>query len=490
MSDWETIIGLEVHAQLNTESKIFCGCSTRFGDEPNSNTCPVCLGLPGALPVLNRRVIELGARAALALGLHINEQSIFARKNYFYPDLPKGYQISQYDQPFSANGVLEIMTADRDAAGHAHDWKPMTVNITRLHLEEDAGKNVHEGLPDVDRFSYIDLNRAGTPLAEIVTEPDFRSSWQAYDYVNHVRRALQWVGASEADMEKGNLRCEANVSVRRKGDTTFGTKVELKNLNSVRFMQKAIEFEVERHIKTLEEGGRLVQETRLWDERLNETRAMRSKEEAHDYRYFPEPDLPPLVVSSDFVESVRASMPELPGPRAKRFSEQYGLSFVDASQLTVERSLADYYEAAVEASGGNARGAANWIRSELLRELESAGLAADKSPIPALELGALVRLIDAGKISGKQGKEVLSEMFVSGKAAATVVEERGMVQVSDTGEIDRVIDEVIAASPNQLEQYRAGKETLFGFFVGQVMKASKGKANPKVVNERLKEKLK
>jgi aspartyl-tRNA(Asn)/glutamyl-tRNA(Gln) amidotransferase subunit B len=489
MSDWETIIGLEVHAQLNTESKIFCGCSTRFGDEPNANTCPVCLGLPGALPVLNRRVIELGARAALALGLHINDVSIFARKNYFYPDLPKGYQISQYDQPFSAKGILEIMTADRDEAGHAHDWKPMTVNITRLHLEEDAGKNVHEGLPDVDRFSYIDLNRAGTPLAEIVTEPDFRTSWQAYDYVNHVRRALQWVGASEADMEKGNLRCEANVSVRRKGDTTFGTKVELKNLNSVRFMQKAIEFEVERHIKTLEKGGRLVQETRLWDDHLNETRVMRSKEEAHDYRYFPEPDLPPLVVSPDFVEAVRASMPELPGPRAKRFSEQFGLSFADASQLTAERSLADYYEAAVEASGGNARGSANWIRSELLRELENAGLTADKSTIPAAELGALVRMIDDGKISGKQGKEVLSEMFASGKSAAAVVDERGMVQVSDSGEIDRVIDEVIAASPNQLEQYRAGKETLFGFFVGQVMKASKGKANPKVVNERLKEKL-
>ncbi|MGZ8847048.1 MAG: Asp-tRNA(Asn)/Glu-tRNA(Gln) amidotransferase subunit GatB, partial [Pyrinomonadaceae bacterium] len=440
--------------------------------------------------VLNRRVVELGARAALALGLHINECSIFARKNYFYPDLPKGYQISQYDQPFSANGVLEIMTADRDEAGHAHEWKPMMVNITRLHLEEDAGKNVHEGLPDVDRFSYIDLNRAGTPLAEIVTEPDFRSSWEAYDYVNHVRRALLWVGASEADMEKGNLRCEANVSVRRKGDTTFGTKVELKNLNSVRFMQKAIEFEVERHIKTLEEGGRLFQETRLWDERLNETRPMRSKEEAHDYRYFPEPDLPPLVVANEFTEEIRAQMPELPGPRAKRFAEQYGLSFADASQLTAERSLADYYESAVEASGGNARATANWLRSELLRELENAGLTAGKSPIPAAELGALVRIIDEGKISGKQGKDVLVEMFATGKPAATVIEERGLVQVSDTGEIDRVIDEVIAASPNQLEQYRSGKETLFGFFVGQVMKASKGKANPKIVNERLREKLK
>jgi aspartyl-tRNA(Asn)/glutamyl-tRNA(Gln) amidotransferase subunit B len=422
--------------------------------------------------------------------LRINPQSIFARKNYFYPDLPKGYQISQYDRPFSADGTLEIMTAARDEAGHAHEWKPMTVNITRLHLEEDAGKNVHEGLPEVDRYSYVDLNRAGVPLAEIVTEPDFRSSWEAYDYVNHVRRALQWVGASDADMEKGNLRCEANVSVRRKGETAFGTKVELKNLNSVRFMQKAVEFEVERHIRTLESGGRLVQETLLWDERLSETRPMRSKEEAHDYRYFPEPDLPPLVVSQEFIHEVRSSLPELPGPRAKRFSESYGLSFNDASQLTSDRSLADFYEQAVEASGGNARATANWIRSELLRELENAGLTAAKSPVPAGELGALVRMIDQGQISGKQGKDVLVGMFASGKSAAAIVAERGLVQVSDTGEIDRVIDEVIAANPTPLEQYRAGKETLFGFFVGQVMKASKGKANPKIVNERLKEKLK
>ena len=485
---WETIIGLEIHAQLSTESKIFCGCATRFGDDPNSNTCPTCLGLPGALPVLNRRVVELGARAALALGLHINNQSIFARKNYFYPDLPKGYQISQYDQPFSANGELEIMTAERDAAGHPVEWRPKKIRITRLHLEEDAGKNVHEGLPDVDRYSYIDLNRAGVPLAEIVTEPDFRSSWEAYDYVNHVRRALQWVGASEADMEKGNLRCEANVSVRRVGDEKFGTKVELKNLNSVRFMQRAIEFEVARHIKTLESGGRISQETRLWDDRAMETRVMRSKEEAHDYRYFPEPDLPPLIVSQEFVDGVRSALPELPEQRIKRFAETYGLNFAETSQLVSDRSLADYYEATAKASG-NPRAAANWIRSELLRELEASGKTAAESPVPAEELGALIRLIDEGKISGKQAKDVLVEMFSSGKGALAIIDEQGLVQVSDTGEIDALVDQVIAANPDQLASYRGGKETLFGFFVGQVIKASKGKANPKIVNERLRAKL-
>ncbi|HEX8846832.1 MAG TPA: Asp-tRNA(Asn)/Glu-tRNA(Gln) amidotransferase subunit GatB [Pyrinomonadaceae bacterium] len=486
---WETVIGLEIHAQLSTESKIFCGCSTRFGDEPNANTCPVCLGLPGALPVLNRRAVELGARAALALSLEINERSIFARKNYFYPDLPKGYQISQYDQPFSERGELEIMTAERDEGGHAREWQPLKVRITRLHLEEDAGKNVHEGLPDVDRYSYIDLNRAGTPLAEIVTEPDFRSSWQAYDYVNHVRHALQWVGASEADMEKGNLRCEANVSVRRVGADKFGTKVELKNLNSVRFMQRAIEYEIERQIELIESGGRVVQETRLWDERAACTRVMRSKEEAHDYRYFPEPDLQPLVVSKEFIEGVRASLPELQDTRRKRFMSEYGLAYNDAAQLTHSRALADYYEAAAKAAN-NPRAASNWIRSELSRELDAAGLTADKCPVPPEELGALVRLIDEGKISGKQGKDVLVEMFASGKGAAMVVHERGLVQLSDTSEIDSIIEQILASNPDQLTQYRAGKETLFGFFVGQVMKASKGKANPKVVNERLKEKLK
>jgi len=485
---WEAVIGLEIHAQLSTESKIFCGCSTRFGDEPNSNTCPVCLGLPGSLPVLNRRVVELGARAALALGLRVNEVSIFARKNYFYPDLPKGYQISQYDRPFSEEGLLEIMTAERDEGGHAREWRPMQIRITRLHLEEDAGKNVHEGLPETNRFSYVDLNRAGTPLAEIVTEPDFRTSWEAYDYVNHVRRALQWVGASEADMEKGNLRCEANVSVRRAGEEKFGTKVELKNLNSVRFMQRAIEFEIDRHIELIESGGRVTQETRLWDEKAGETRVMRSKEEAHDYRYFPEPDLQPLVVTQDFVEQVRNHMPELPDARRRRFAEQYGLSYEDSSLLVRDKALADFYERAAAAS--NPRGAANWLKGELLRELDAAGLGADASPVEPEELGALVRAVEEGRISGKQGKDVLLEMFKTKKGAAAVIEEQGLAQVSDAAEIEKMVTDVLASNPNQLAQYRAGKETLFGFFVGQVMKVSKGKANPKIVNELLKEKLK
>lgn len=485
---WEAVIGLEIHAQLSTESKIFCGCSTRFGDEPNSNTCPVCLGLPGALPVLNWRAVELGARAALALGLRVNEVSIFARKNYFYPDLPKGYQISQYDRPFSSDGQLEIMTAERDEGGHAREWRPMGIRITRLHLEEDAGKNVHEGLPGTDRFSYIDLNRAGTPLAEIVTEPDFRTSWEAYDYVNHVRRALQWVGASEADMEKGNLRCEANVSVRRAGEEKFGTKVELKNLNSVRFMQRAIEFEIERQIELIESGGQVSQETRLWDERAGRTRVMRSKEEAHDYRYFPEPDLQPLAVNADWIEQVRGSMPELPDARRRRFMEQYSLSFDDASLLTRERALADFYERAAAAS--TTRGAANWLKGELLRELDAAGLAADASPVSPEELGALVRAVEEGRISGKQGKDVLVEMFKSGKGASQVIEEQGLAQLSDAGEIEKIVNDVLASNPEQLAAYRAGKEALFGFFVGQVMKASKGKANPKVAGELLRARLK
>ena len=485
---WEAVIGMEIHAQLATKTKIFCGCSVETGGEPNSNTCPTCLGLPGALPVLNRRVIELGTRAALALGLEVQETSIFARKNYFYPDLPKGYQISQYDKPFSANGHLTIMTAERDEHGRAEDWRPMTIHVQRMHLEEDAGKNVHEGLPEVDKYSYIDLNRAGTPLGEIVTSPDFRSSWQAYDYVNHVRRVLQWVGASDADMEKGNLRCEANVSVRKVGETGFRNKVELKNLNSVRFMQRAIEFEIERQIAAHEAGEEVNQETRLWDEKNNCTRVMRSKEDAHDYRYFPEPDLQPLVVSAEFIEQVRREMPELPDAMRDRFMEVYGLSFADASQIVSDKHLAEYFETTARFTA-NPRSSANWILGELTRELNNSGKPISESLLTAEDLAELIKTVEAGKINNNQAKEVLAEMFATGKSAPEVIADKGFEQVSDADAIGKIVDEVIAASQANVEAYRAGNEKLFGFFVGQVMKASQGKANPKVVNEILRQKL-
>ena len=485
---WEAVIGMEIHAQLATATKIFCGCAVETGGEPNSNTCPVCLGLPGALPVLNRRVIDLGARAALALGLEIQETSIFARKNYFYPDLPKGYQISQYDRPFSANGQLTILTAERDDHGHALEWKPMTIQITRMHLEEDAGKNVHDGLPDVDKYSYVDLNRAGTPLGEIVTEPDFRTSWQAYDYVNHVRRALQWVGASDADMEKGNLRCEANVSVRKVGETKFNNKVELKNLNSVRFMQKAIEFEIERQIAAHEAGEAVSQESRLWDEKNNQTRFMRSKEDAHDYRYFPEPDLQPLVVTAEFIETVRSQMPELPEAMRERFMEVYGLGFPDASQLVADIDLAEYFEKTARITA-NPKLSANWILGEFTKELNNSGKSVCDSLLTAEDLAELIKTIESGSINNNQAKEVLVEMFATGKTSADVITEKGFEQVSDTGAIEKIVDEVIAANQANVDAYRGGNEKLFGFFVGQVMKASQGKANPKVVNDILKGKL-
>ena len=485
---WEAIIGMEIHAQLATKTKIFCSCAVETGGEPNTNTCPVCLGLPGSLPVLNENVVELGARAALALGLEIQETSIFARKNYFYPDLPKGYQISQYDKPFSANGDLTIMTADRDEHGHAVTWQPMTIHIQRMHLEEDAGKNVHEGLPDVDRYSYVDLNRAGTPLGEIVTSPDFRTSWQAYDYVNHVRRALQWVGASDADMEKGNLRCEANVSVRRVGEQKFNNKVELKNLNSVRFMQKAIEYEIERQIAAHEAGEPVEQETRLWDEKNNRTRVMRSKEDAHDYRYFPEPDLQPLRVAAEFIETVKARMPELPDTMRDRFMATYQLNYADASQLVGDKAFAEYFETVARVTA-NPRLAANWVLGEFTRELNSSGKTASESLVTAEDLAELLVTVESGKINNNQAKEVFAEMFATGKPAAVVIEEKRFEQISDTSAIEKIVDEVIAANEANVSAYRGGNQKLFGFFVGQVMKASQGKANPKIVNEVLSAKL-
>ncbi len=484
---YEAVIGLEIHAQLKTDSKIFCGCSTRFGDEPNSNTCPVCLGLPGALPVMNRRVIEMAARAALALNLNVNHESIFSRKNYFYPDLPKGYQISQYDRPFSERGWVEIPTSERNEFGHATEWQTKRFGITRLHLEEDAGKSLHEGMPDATK-SYVDLNRSGVPLAEIVSEPDFRSSWEAYDYMQYLRRTLLYVGVCDGNMEEGSLRCDANVSVRVRGAEKFGTKVELKNLNSFKFLQKALEYEIDRQIAAVEAGEKIPQETRLWNDRESKTYAMRSKEEAHDYRYFPEPDLPPLITAEELIQRLRAEMPELPEARRRRFVDEYELTFEDAAQLTDSRVMADYFEEVARASG-NAKAATNWILNELTRELKSAGVDIAHSPLSALQLAGMIKLIDSGGISGKMAKDVLVRMYQSGRPAEEVVREIGGSQVSDEASIRAFVDQAIQSNPRQLEQYRGGKTGLFGFFVGQVMKLSGGRANPQVVNEVLKNAL-
>jgi aspartyl-tRNA(Asn)/glutamyl-tRNA(Gln) amidotransferase subunit B len=485
---YEPVIGLEIHAQLKTASKIFCGCSTKFGDEPNSNTCPVCLGLPGALPVLNRSAIDLATRAALAFNLKVNQESIFSRKNYFYPDLPKGYQISQYDRPFSEHGWIEIPTAERNEYGHPIEWKTKRFRITRLHIEEDAGKSLHEGMRESAQKSYVDLNRSGVPLAEIVSEPDLRSSWEAYDYMQYLRRTLLYIDVCDGNMEEGSLRCDANVSVRLKGTERFGTRVELKNINSFRFLQKAIDYEIDRQIAAIEAGETIVQETRLWNESESRTYTMRSKEEAHDYRYFPEPDLPPLVVKETEIERLRSQMPELPEARRRRFIQEYGLSIEDAAQLIDSRAMADYFEVTAKASG-NAKGAANWILNELVREMKTSGSDISESPVSAASLAEMIKMIDAGTISGKMAKDVLIGMYRSGKPVEEVVREMGGAQVSDESEIRALVDKAIAASPKQLEQYRAGKSSLFGFFVGQVMKASGGRANPQVVNNALKDAL-
>ncbi|MFY9222396.1 MAG: Asp-tRNA(Asn)/Glu-tRNA(Gln) amidotransferase subunit GatB [Blastocatellia bacterium] len=482
---YEAVIGLEIHAQLLTQTKIFCGCSAQFGGEANADTCPVCLGMPGALPVFNKKVLEMASKAATALNLQINNKSIFARKNYFYPDLPKGYQISQYDEPFSKNGWVEILTSPRDDQGRPIEWKKKRFNITRLHLEEDAGKSLHEGMLESDTKSYVNLNRSGVPLAEIVSEPDFRSSWEAYDYVQYLRKTLIYVGVCDGNMEEGSLRCDANVSVRPVGQEKLGTKTEIKNLNSFRFLQKALDYEIARQIKVLKEGGRISQETRLWNEREGRTYVMRSKEEAHDYRYFPEPDLPPIIVSNEFLREIAKELPELPEARRERFQQEHKLSLEESINLTQSRQMADYYEEVVKSSN-NAKMSANWVLNELLGELKNANLEITACSIKPTDLGELINLITNNTISGKMAKEVFEKMFQSGKSPKVLVEELGLIQITDTTEIQNIAVKVIDENPKQLEQYCKGKQSLIGFFVGQVMKLTAGKANPQMLNEILK----
>jgi aspartyl-tRNA(Asn)/glutamyl-tRNA(Gln) amidotransferase subunit B len=475
---FEPVIGLEIHAHLLTASKMFCGCSTRFGAEPNMHVCPVCLGLPGALPVLNRAAVDDAIRAALALGCTVHETSIFARKNYFYPDLPKGYQISQYEQPLATAGVVEL-PGDRGRR---------RVGITRVHMEEDAGKSLHEGFPDSDRQTYLDYNRSGVPLIEIVSDPDLTSAADAADFFSRLRAMLVWLGVNDGNMEEGSLRCDANVSVRPVGATTLGTKTEVKNLNSFRFLHKALEHEIDRQIAVLTEGGRVVQETRLWDAAGGRTISMRSKEEAHDYRYFPEPDLPPVAVTADRVARIRATMPELPDARRQRFAEQYALPDYDAGQLTQARGLADYFEATVGA-GAPAKAASNWIMGELARKLKEQNADIESAPLTPQRLAGLIALIDKGAISGPMAKEVFEKMYASDRTADAIVAAEGLAQIDDESQIASLVAEVLARNGDAVIQYRGGKTTTFGFLVGQVMKAAAGKANPKRVNELLKRAL-
>ena len=475
---YEAVIGLEVHVQLLTKTKIFCSCSTRFGDPPNSNVCPVCLGLPGALPVLNREVVTMAMKAAMALNCAITPRSRFARKNYFYPDLPKGYQISQYDEPLSQDGWIEIEV----------NGVRKRIGITRVHLEEDAGKSLHEGFPDSECNSYIDLNRSGVPLVEIVSEPDLRAPEEAYDYLTRLKSLLLYLEVSNCNMEEGSLRCDANVSVRPFGASEFGTKTEVKNLNSFRFLQKALEYEIERQIGILEGVGTIHQETRLWDSREQRTYGMRSKEFAHDYRYFPEPDLLPVVITEEWKEEVRRSLPELPEARRQRFLRDYSLTDYDAAQLTSSRVLADYFEQVAKACG-EPKLAANWVLSELLYLLKEANKEITESPISAQALAELLTAIAAGTISGKMGKEILVEMFASGKTARQIIAEQGLEQIQDADKLAAVARQIIAANPKQAEQYRKGKTATLGWFVGQMMKATHGQANPHLVQEVLKKEL-
>jgi aspartyl-tRNA(Asn)/glutamyl-tRNA(Gln) amidotransferase subunit B len=486
--EFEPVIGLEVHAQLLTRSKLFCGCSTRFGAPPNSNTCPVCLALPGALPVLNREAVAMAVKAALALGCRINTPSIFARKNYFYPDLPKGYQISQFDRPLGEHGQVLIFSGDRTDTGKILNRKEKAFGITRLHMEDDAGKSIHEGIPETDSKSYVNLNRSGVPLVEIVSEPDFRSSQEAYDYMTHLRKTLLYLGVCDGNMEEGSLRCDANISIRPSGSDKLGTKVEIKNLNSFRFLQRALDYEIQRQMEVLSQGGRILQETRLWDESKERTFSMRSKEEAHDYRYFPEPDLLPLKLDPEWIARIKDSLPELPGPKVSRFAKEYGLSLDDALLLTATPAAADYFEECARISE-NPRASANWIMGDLAYALKNSGRDIDNCSIPPDDLAALIRTIDSGEISGKIAKTVFEEMGRTGEKPAAIIKRMGLVQVSDEASLGAAIDKILIANPKQLAEYRSGKTQVLGFFVGQVMKETKGQANPQVVNELLKKKL-
>lgn len=471
---FQPVIGLEVHVQLKTDSKIFCGCSTRFGAEPNLNTCPVCLALPGALPVLNQKVVEFAIMAGLATNCSISPTNIFARKNYFYPDLPKGYQISQFDLPICLAGHLDIAVGDQTKR----------IGITRIHMEEDAGKLVH----GQDGGSGVDLNRAGTPLLEVVSEPDMRTADEAVAYLKKLYQIVTYLGICDGNMEEGSFRCDANVSVMPVGSDTFGTRAEIKNVNSFKFVKAAIEYEIARQIELIEDGGKVVQETRLFDPNKGVTRSMRGKEEAHDYRYFPDPDLVPVVISDDWINRVKNDLPELPETKFNRFLTEYSLPEYDADVLTSSRPLADYFEQCAQACK-NAKSTANWVMGELTRALNDNGIAVENCPVSPAQLAGLIKLIDGGIISGTIAKKVFEEIWKNGGEAAAIVEQQGLAQVSDTGAIETAIDQIMAANMGQVEEYRGGKDKVFGFFVGQVMKAMKGKANPAVVNDLLKQKL-
>lgn len=474
---WETVIGLEIHAQLACQSKIFSGASTAYGAEPNIQACAIDLGMPGVLPVLNKKAVEMAVRFGLAIGAEIGPYNVFARKNYFYPDLPKGYQISQMDLPIVGRGALEI---------ELEEGQRKNVGVTRAHLEEDAGKSLHE---DFLGMTGIDLNRAGTPLLEIVSEPDMRSAKEAVAYMRKIHSLVQYLGVCDGNMAEGSFRCDANVSVRPKGQEAFGTRTELKNINSFRFVERAINIEVERQIDILESGGEIIQETRLFDPDNDETRSMRSKEEANDYRYFPDPDLLPVEITPGFIEQVRATLPELPAQKKARFMEDLGLNDYDADVLTASRAMADYFEASLSAAGGEPKVVANWVMGAFTAGLNKDGIDVAQSPVPPDALGSMVARIIDNTISGKIAKEVFEAMWAGEGSADEIIEKRGLKQITDTGAIEAIIDDVIANNPGQLEQYRSGKDKLFGFFVGQVMKATKGKANPAQVNGLLKERL-